>query len=40
MKILSFGFPCYEISTAGDAQHLVDFLSTRSFIQIAQDDAD
>lgn len=40
MKILSFGFPCYEISTAGDARHLVDFLSTRSFIQTTQDDAD
>lgn len=39
-KILSFGFPCYEISTAGDAQHLADFLSTRSFIQTTQDDAD
>lgn len=43
MKILSFGFPCYEISTAGDAQHLVDFLSTRSFAlttSYADDDHD
>ena len=43
MKILSFGFPCYEISTAEDAQHLVDFLSTRSFAlttSYADDDYD
>ena len=43
MKILSFGFPCYEISTAGDAQHLADFLSTRSFAlttSYADDDYD
>ena len=31
MKILSFGFPCYEISTVKQIQQLVFQLSTESF---------
>lgn len=41
-KIQSFGFPCYEISTAEQVQHLVSYLSTQSFMaQMANaDDAE
>lgn len=41
-KIQSFGFPCYEISTAEHVKHLVSYLSTQSFmVQMANaDDAE
>ena len=31
-KIQSFGFPCYEISTAEHVKNLVSYLSTQSFM--------
>jgi len=42
MKIQSFGFPCYEISTAEHVKNLVSYLSTQSFMaQMANaDDAE
>lgn len=43
MKILSFGFPCYEISTVKQVQQLVFQLSTESFAlttSYADDDYD
>lgn len=43
MKILSFGFPCYEISTVKQIQQLVFQLSTESFAlttSYADDDYD
>lgn len=41
-KIQSFGFPCYEISTAEHVKNLVSYLSTQSFmVQMANaDDAE
>lgn len=41
-KIQSFGFPCYEISTAEHVKNLVSYLSTQSFMaQMANaDDAE
>ena len=42
-KIQSFGFPCYEISTAEHVKNLVSYLSTQSFAlttSYADDDYD
>lgn len=40
MKILSFGFPCYEISDAEHAKSLANHLATASFIATVEERAD
>lgn len=38
-KLVSFGFSCYEISTAEQAKNLVSYLSTQSFFaQVEESD--